>query len=91
MDLGHDLVTQNRSAIYYVSEAQQAVVEASRGRYAEALKASGFGPITTEVAPLGDYWFAEEYHQQYLEKNPGGYCGLGGTGVSCPIGILENG
>ncbi len=91
MAQGHDQGTPYRSAIYYVSEAQLAVVEGSRGRYAEALKRSGFGPITTEVAPLADYWFAEEYHQQYLAKNPGGYCGLGGTGVSCPVGMPVEG
>jgi peptide-methionine (S)-S-oxide reductase len=87
MAQGHDHGTQYRSAVYYVSDAQKAVVEASRARYAEALKAAGYGAITTEVAALGDYWFAEEYHQQYLAKNPEGYCGLGGTGVSCPSGL----
>jgi peptide-methionine (S)-S-oxide reductase len=87
MRQGNDVGTQYRSAIYTFGDDQKRAAEASRATYAAALKAQGFGPITTEIAPAGPFYFAEDYHQQYLAKNPGGYCGLGGTGVSCPIGV----
>ncbi len=83
---GNDAGTQYRSAIYATSDAQLREALASRDLYAEALKAEGYGPITTEIAPAGEFYFAEDYHQQYLAKNPNGYCGVGGTGVSCPVG-----
>ncbi|MGC9371272.1 MAG: peptide-methionine (S)-S-oxide reductase MsrA [Paracoccaceae bacterium] len=86
MRQGNDRGTQYRSAIYTYSEAQAAAAEASRAAFQERLSASGLGAITTEIAPAPDFYFAEDYHQQYLAKNPGGYCGLAGTGVSCPIG-----
>jgi peptide-methionine (S)-S-oxide reductase len=85
MRQGNDLGTQYRSAIYTTSPEQAAVVEASRNMYQEALKARGKGAITTEIAPAQPFYDAETYHQQYLAKNPNGYCGLQGTGVSCPI------
>ena len=83
---GNDVGTQYRSAIYTTSDAQAAVVAKSAEAYGKALEERGLGPIKTEIAPAGEYFFAETYHQQYLHKNPGGYCGLGGTGVSCQIG-----
>jgi len=86
MRQGNDRGTQYRSAIYTYSEAQAAAAEASRAAFQERLGAAGLGAITTEIAPAPEFYFAEDYHQQYLAKNPGGYCGLGGTGVSCPIG-----
>ena len=91
MRQGHDTGTQYRSAIYWHSQAQRDEAEKSQGAYQAQLTAAGFGEITTEVAAAGDYWFAEAYHQQYLAKNPQGYCGLGGTGVSCPVGLLGQG
>ncbi len=87
MRQGNDVGTQYRSSIYYGSDEQRAAIEASRDRYQESLNAAGLGEITTEVAPAGPFYYAEAYHQQYLAKNPNGYCGLGGTGVSCPIGL----
>jgi peptide-methionine (S)-S-oxide reductase len=87
MRQGNDVGTQYRSAIYLTDEGQRAAAEVSRERYASALGQAGYGEITTEIAPLGQFWYAEPYHQQYLAKNPGGYCGLGGTGVSCPVGV----
>jgi peptide-methionine (S)-S-oxide reductase len=87
MRQGNDHGTQYRSAIYVTSEAQRRVAEASRAAYAKALAADGFGAITTEVRDAPPFYFAEEYHQQYLAKNPDGYCGLVGTGVACPIGL----
>jgi peptide-methionine (S)-S-oxide reductase len=87
MRQGNDAGTQYRSAIYLTDESQRAAAEASRERYAAALGPAGYGEITTEIKPLGHFWYAEPYHQQYLAKNPGGYCGLGGTGVSCPVGV----
>jgi peptide-methionine (S)-S-oxide reductase len=87
MRQGNDVGTQYRSAIYYGSDEQRAAAEASRDAYAERLSASGYGSITTEIAPAGPFYYAEDYHQQYLHKNPWGYCGLGGTGVSCPVGL----
>ncbi|WP_234051655.1 MULTISPECIES: peptide-methionine (S)-S-oxide reductase MsrA [unclassified Xanthobacter] len=86
MRQGNDVGTQYRSGIYVSGEEQMAAAQAAKAAYEAVLKPRGFGPITTEIAPLGPFYFAEDYHQQYLAKNPNGYCGLGGTGVSCPIG-----
>ncbi len=86
MRQGGDIGTQYRSGIYVANEAQKAEAEAARAAYDAALRAKGFDAITTEILPLGDFYYAEDYHQQYLDKNPGGYCGLGGTGVACQIG-----
>ena len=86
MRQGNDVGTQYRSAIYTTSDAQKKAAEESKALYQKALAAKGLGAITTEIAPAGEFYFAEDYHQQYLAKNPAGYCGLGGTGVSCPIG-----
>jgi len=83
MRQGNDIGTQYRSAIYTTSESQRQAAEKSRDAYQAGLKSAGYGPITTEIRPLDRFWYAEDYHQQYLAKNPGGYCGLGGTGVSC--------
>jgi len=88
MRQGNDLGTQYRSGIYTFGEAQQAEALASRDVFQAALDASGYGEITTEILPAPPFYYAEEYHQQYLAKNPGGYCGLGGTGVTCPAGVL---
>lgn len=87
MRQGNDVGTQYRSAIFAASETQLAEAKASREAYQARLRAAGYPDITTEIAPAGAFYFAEEYHQQYLAKNPNGYCGLGGTGVSCPIGL----
>jgi peptide-methionine (S)-S-oxide reductase len=87
MRQGNDTGTQYRSAIYTHGDEQRRAAEASRAEYQERLGAAGYGTITTEIAPAGDFFYAEGYHQQYLAKNPNGYCGLGGTGVSCPIGL----
>jgi peptide-methionine (S)-S-oxide reductase len=87
MRQGNDVGTQYRSGIYVFDAAQRAAAEASKASYEQALKAQGYEPITTEIVDAPPYYFAEDYHQQYLAKNPGGYCGLGGTGVSCPIGL----
>jgi peptide-methionine (S)-S-oxide reductase len=84
MRQGNDVGTQYRSGIYTSSDAQNVAALASRERYQQALGASGLGEVTTEVLPVPEFYYAEDYHQQYLAKNPGGYCGLGGTGVSCP-------
>jgi peptide-methionine (S)-S-oxide reductase len=86
MRQGNDVGTQYRSAIYWTQPEHEAVIRASLAAYQEALAKSGYGKITTELRPAGEFYFAEEYHQQYLAKNPMGYCGLGGTGVSCQIG-----
>jgi peptide-methionine (S)-S-oxide reductase len=86
MRQGNDAGTQYRSGIYTFSEAQQAAAEASKADYQKALAKNGLGQITTEILPAPEFYFAEDYHQQYLAKNPAGYCGLGGTGVSCQIG-----
>ncbi|MGH6673685.1 MAG: peptide-methionine (S)-S-oxide reductase MsrA [Xanthobacteraceae bacterium] len=86
MRQGNDVGTQYRSGIYVFSPEQRAAAEASKAAYAEALAAGRMGPITTEIVDAPPFYFAEDYHQQYLAKNPHGYCGLGGTGVSCPIG-----
>ena len=88
MRQGNDMGTQYRSAIYYTSETQRDAAEATRDAFQPKLTAAGYGTITTESAPLAHYYFAEPYHQQYLGKNPNGYCGIGGTGVSCPIGVV---
>jgi peptide-methionine (S)-S-oxide reductase len=87
MRQGNDVGTQYRSAIYAFSDAQRKAADASKAIYQKALARKGLGAITTEIAPVGEFYFAEDYHQQYLAKNPAGYCGLGGTGVSCPIGV----
>ncbi|HMI70100.1 MAG TPA: peptide-methionine (S)-S-oxide reductase MsrA [Solirubrobacteraceae bacterium] len=87
MRQGNDVGTQYRSAIYVGSDAEREAAERSREVFSERLGAAGYGEITTEIAPLSDFYYAEDYHQQYLAKNPNGYCGLGGTGVSCPIGL----
>ena len=87
MRQGNDMGTQYRSGIYYLDEAQRIDAEKTKSDYDEALKRNGYGRITTEILEASTFYFAEDYHQQYLEKNPNGYCGLGGTGVSCPIGV----
>jgi peptide-methionine (S)-S-oxide reductase len=87
MRQGNDTGTQYRSAIYTFSPEQRRAAEASKAAYQKMLTAAGHGTITTEIAEAGPFYYAEDYHQQYLAKNPGGYCGLGGTGVSCPIGL----
>jgi peptide-methionine (S)-S-oxide reductase len=87
MRQGHDVGTQYRSGVYPFDPAQRAAAEASKAAYAKALQAKRYGPITTEIRDAPPFYFAEDYHQQYLAKNPMGYCGLGGTGVSCPLGI----
>jgi len=87
MRQGNDVGTQYRSGIYYENADQQRAAEASRDAFQKQLTAAGYGPITTEILPEPAFYYAEDYHQQYLAKNPDGYCGLGGTGVSCPIGV----
>jgi peptide-methionine (S)-S-oxide reductase len=87
MRQGNDAGTQYRSAIYFTTPGQEAAAEASRAMYQERLQDSGHGEITTEIAASGPFYYAEDYHQQYLAKNPNGYCGLGSTGVSCPVGL----
>ena len=87
MRQGNDIGTQYRSAIYWTTEAQRAAAEVSRDAYTERLRASGYPEISTEIEQAGPFYYAEDYHQQYLHKNPWGYCGLGGTGVSCPIDL----
>ena len=87
MRQGNDVGTTYRSAIYTVDDGQAAAADASRERYAQALAAAGHGQVTTEIAPAGPFYYAEDYHQQYLDKNPGGYCNLSGTGVGCPVGL----
>jgi len=84
---GNDIGTQYRSAVYWTTPEQRAAVEATRDQYQAKLREAGYGDITTEVAEAGPFYYAEPYHQQYLHKVPNGYCGLGGTGVSCPIGL----
>jgi peptide-methionine (S)-S-oxide reductase len=87
MRQGNDVGTQYRSAILYENEAQRAAAEASREAFQGELGRAGYGEISTEIAPAGPFYYAEPYHQQYLAKNPNGYCGLGGTGVACPVGL----
>ncbi len=91
MRQGNDVGTQYRSAIYTTSDDQLAAAERSAAMFGERLAAAGFEGITTEIAPAGPFYYAEEYHQQYLARNPNGYCGLGGTGVTCPIGVATVG
>ena len=88
MRQGNDIGTQYRSVIYVTDEEQRELAEASRVAYAQRLRAAGYGEVTTEISPLGEFWYAEDYHQQYLAKNPLGYCGIGGTGVTCPVGVV---
>ena len=87
MRQGNDIGTQYRSGVYFTNDAQGAEAERSREAYQAELSKQGYGRITSEIAPAGPFYFAEDYHQQYLAKNPHGYCGIGGTGVSCPIGV----
>ena len=87
MRQGNDVGTQYRSGIYYFDEAQREAAERTRDAYQEQLSKRGFGRITTEILPAPEFYYAEDYHQQYLSKNPHGYCGIGGTGVSCPVGL----
>jgi peptide-methionine (S)-S-oxide reductase len=87
MRQGNDVGTQYRSGIYVFDEAQRRAAEASRDAFQQELTRAGYGRITTEIRSAPEFYYAEEYHQQYLAKNPGGYCGLGGTGVSCPVGL----
>jgi peptide-methionine (S)-S-oxide reductase len=87
MRQGNDVGTQYRSAIYTYGSAQKQAVEASRAGYQKVLKEAGHGAITTEIADAPEFYYAEDYHQQYLDKNPDGYCGIGGTGVACPVGL----
>jgi len=89
MRQGNDVGSQYRSVILWENEAQRLAAEASRDAYQEMLTQAGHGQITTEIAKAGPFYYAEDYHQQYLAKNPGGYCGLGGTGVSCPVGLTH--
>jgi len=88
MRQGNDAGTQYRSAIYTFGADQEKAAAAAVARYQDAIAGAGYGPITTEVAPAGPFYYAENYHQQYLAANPNGYCGLGGTGVACPVGVL---
>ena len=87
MRQGNDVGTQYRSGIYYANDEQRKAAEASRDMYQKQLSAAGYPTITTEILPAPEFYYAEDYHQQYLAKNPDGYCGLGGTGVSCPVGV----
>jgi peptide-methionine (S)-S-oxide reductase len=89
MRQGNDAGTQYRSGIYYYSDAQRAAAEASRAAYQDVLATAGYDTITTEIIAAPTFYYAEDYHQQYLAKNPNGYCGLGGTGVSCPVGVAQ--
>jgi peptide-methionine (S)-S-oxide reductase len=91
MRQGNDVGTQYRSAIYTYGDAQLSAATASKDVYQRSLLGAGFGSITTEIAPAPEFFYAEGYHQQYLAKNPGGYCGIGGTGVSCPTGLVAAG
>jgi peptide-methionine (S)-S-oxide reductase len=91
MRQGNDVGTQYRSAVYWTTPAQRDAAQATRDAYAARLASASFGPVSTEIAQLADLWYAEDYHQQYLSdaKNPNGYCGIGGTGVSCPVGVTK--
>ncbi len=91
MRQGNDVGTQYRSGIYVYDEAQRAAAEATQAAFAARLAAAGYGPVTTEIRDAPPFYYAEDYHQQYLAKNPGGYCGVGGTGVTCPVGIAAAG
>jgi peptide-methionine (S)-S-oxide reductase len=90
MRQGNDVGTQYRSGIYTFDAAQAESAHSSRDMFAKRLADSGFGEITTEIEPAPEFYYAEDYHQQYLAKNPNGYCGLGGTGVSCPVGVARS-
>jgi peptide-methionine (S)-S-oxide reductase len=90
MRQGNDVGTQYRSAIYVSSPEQRAAAEATKAAFGERLRAAGYGEVTTEIADAGPFYYAEDYHQQYLAKVPNGYCGLGGTGVSCPVGLVTD-
>ena len=87
MRQGGDVGTQYRSGIYYYDDEQKEAAERTRDAYQQQLKGAGYGPITTEILPAPEFYYAEDYHQQYLSKNPDGYCGLGGTGVACQVGL----
>ncbi len=87
MRQGNDVGTQYRSGIYCYDDAQREAAERSRDAYQRRLSGAGYGPITTEIVPAPEFYYAEDYHQQYLSKNPSGYCGIGGTGISCPVGV----
>ena len=87
MRQGNDVGTQYRSGVYVFSDAQRRAAEASKAAFEARLREAGYGAVTTEIADAPEFYFAEDYHQQYLHKNPRGYCGLGGTGVTCPIGV----
>ncbi|HET6818745.1 MAG TPA: peptide-methionine (S)-S-oxide reductase MsrA [Mycobacteriales bacterium] len=89
MRQGNDIGTQYRSAIYVTSDAQKQAAVASRDAFQPVLSGGGFGEISTEIADAGEFFYAEDYHQQYLAKNPAGYCGIGGTGMSCPVGVAQ--
>ena len=91
MRQGNDVGTQYRSVIFYRSPAQHAAAEESRTVYEKKLAEAGYGAVTTQIVPAGEFYFAEDYHQQYLAKNPFGYCGAGGTGVTCPVGVVRAG
>ena len=88
MRQGNDVGTQYRSGIYYFNDAQREIAERSRDAYQQELSRARHGAITTEIQRAPEFYYAEDYHQQYLSKNPDGYCGLGGTGVSCPVGVM---
>jgi peptide-methionine (S)-S-oxide reductase len=90
MRQGNDVGTQYRSAIYYENDEQREAAERSKELFQHELSDAGYGEITTEIVPAGPFFYAEPYHQQYLAKNPNGYCGLGGTGVSCPVGLVRS-
>jgi peptide-methionine (S)-S-oxide reductase len=90
MRQGNDTGTQYRSAIYYTDDAQRVAAESAKAAYSQRLQAAGYGEATTEIAHAGPFYYAEDYHQQYLAKNPDGYCGLGGTGVSCPVSLFSS-
>jgi peptide-methionine (S)-S-oxide reductase len=89
MRQGNDVGTQYRSGIYVYDAAQRAAAERAKATYARALREAGYGDVTTEILDAPTFYYAEDYHQQYLAKNPDGYCGLGGTGVSCPVGVVK--
>jgi len=89
MRQGNDIGTQYRSGIYFYNDAQRRAAEASRDMFQQVLGRAGYGKITTEILQAPEFYYAEDYHQQYLAKNPGGYCGLGGTGVTCPVGVAK--